>query len=116
MSWILPRLVGVTRANDLLLSSRVVTGADTADWGLWNGVESDGDATLAAAQAYARLLASTTGPNAVTTTKRQLTADLLRHDPAGSIADSLRLLDQAMGSGEYREGVAALTEKRPPAF
>lgn len=116
MSWILPRLVGVTRANDLLLSSRVVTGAATADWGLWNGVEPDGAATLAAAQAYGRLLAATTGPNAVTTTKRQLTADLLRHDPAASIADSLRLLDQAMGTAEYREGVAALVEKRPPAF
>ena len=116
MSWILPRLVGVTRANDLLLSSRVVTGTGTADWGLWNGVEADGEATLAAAQSYARLLASTTGPNAVTATKRQLTADLLRHDPAASIADSLRLLDQAMGTAEYREGVAALTEKRPPNF
>jgi len=116
MSWILPRLVGVTRANDLLLSSRVVTGTDTADWGLWNGVEADGEAILAAAQSYARLLASTTGPNAVTATKRQLTADLLRHDPAASIADSLRLLDQAMGTAEYREGVAALTEKRPPNF
>jgi len=116
MSWILPRLVGVTRANDLLLSSRVVTGAETADWGMWNGVEPDGEATLAAAQAYARLLASTTGPNAVTTTKRQLAADILRHDPASSIADSLRLLDQAMGTAEYREGVSALTEKRPPNF
>ena len=116
MSWILPRLIGATRANDLLLSSRVVTGAETADWGLWNGVEADGDATLHAAQNYGRSLASTTGPNAVTTTKRQLTADLLRHDPAASIADSLRLLDQAMGTDEYREGVAALTEKRPPDF
>lgn len=116
MSWILPRLVGATRANDLLLSSRVVTGADTADWGLWNGVESDGEATLTAAQAYGRLLASTTGPTAVTTTKRQLAADLLRHDPAASIADSLDLLDRAMGTAEYREGVAALTAKRPPRF
>lgn len=116
MSWILPRLVGATRANDLLLSSRVVTGAETAEWGLWNGVEPDGAATLAAAQAYARLLGSTTGPTAVTTTKRQLTADLLRHDPAASIADSLRLLDQAMGTAEYREGVSALTQKRPPTF
>ena len=116
MSWILPRLIGVTRANDLLLSSRVVTGAHTADWGLWNGVEPDGDSTLAAAQAYGRLLASTTGPNAVTNTKRQLTADLLRLDPAASIADSLRLLDEAMGTAEYAEGVRALTEQRPPNF
>jgi enoyl-CoA hydratase/carnithine racemase len=115
-SWILPRLVGATRATDLLLSGRVVTGAETADWDLWNGVEPDGDATLAAALDYGRRLAETTGPNAVTITKRQIAADLLRHDPAASVADSLRLLDEAMGTAEYREGVAAFTEKRPPAF
>ena len=90
----LPRLVGVTRANDLLLSGRVVTGAETADWGLWNGVEPDGDATLAAARRYGRLVADTVGPNAVTMTKRQIADDLLRHDPAASVADSLRLLDE----------------------
>jgi enoyl-CoA hydratase/carnithine racemase len=38
MSWVLPRLVGATRAADLLLSSRVVTVGETAEWGLWNGV------------------------------------------------------------------------------
>ena len=115
-SWMLPRLIGVTRANDLLLSGRVVTGAETADWGLWNGLEPDGEATLAAARSYARLLATTAGPNAVTTTKRQIADDLLRHDPAASIAVSLRLLDEAMRTSEYLEGVAALTEKRPPDF
>jgi enoyl-CoA hydratase/carnithine racemase len=113
MSWILPRLVGVTRANDLLLSSRVVTGAETAEWGLWNGVETDAATTLAAARAYARLLASTTGPNAVADTKRQLTADLLRHDPAASIADSLRLLDRSMGTAEYREGMRRTHREAP---
>jgi enoyl-CoA hydratase/carnithine racemase len=115
-SWILPRLVGVTRANDLLLSGRVVTGEETADWGLWNGVEPDGEAALAAARRYGRLLAETVGPNAVTITKRQIAQDLLRHDPSASVADSLRLLDEAMGTAEYREGVAAFTEKRPPRF
>jgi enoyl-CoA hydratase/carnithine racemase len=115
-SWMLPRLVGVTRANDLLLSGRVVTGEETADWGLWNGVESDGEATLAAAQRYGRILAETVGPHAVTITKRQIADDLLRHDPAASVADSLRLLDEAMGTAEYREGVAAFIERRPPRF
>ena len=116
MSWILPRLIGVTRANDLLLSGRIVTVSDTADWGLWNGVQDDGEATLLAAQRYAAALASNTGPNAVAMTKRQITADLLRHDPAASVNDSLRLLDQAMGTAEYAEGVSALREKRPPQF
>ncbi len=115
-SWMLPRLVGVTRANDLLLSGRVVTGTETAGWGLWNGVEPDGEATLAGAQRYGRLLADTVGPNAVSTTKRQIATDLLRNDPAASITESLRLLDEAMATPEYREGVRAFTEKRPPAF
>jgi enoyl-CoA hydratase/carnithine racemase len=116
LSWILPRLVGATRAADLLLSGRVVTGAETAEWGLWNGVTADGASALDAARDYATRLVATTGPAAVATTKRQLTNDLLRHDPAASVADSLSLLDEAMGTTEYREGVAALREKRPPRF
>lgn len=116
MSWILPRLVGVTRSNDLLLSGRIVTVGDTADWGLWNEVLPDGEATLAAATAYAELLATSVGPNAVTVTKSQIYRDLHRHDAAASVADSKVLLDEAMGTAEYREGVAALRDKRPPAF
>ena len=51
MSWVLPRLVGVTRAADLLLSGRILTAAETADWGLWNEVLADGESALAAAHA-----------------------------------------------------------------
>ena len=116
MSWMLPRLVGLTRANDLLLSGRIVTVAETESWGLWNGVEPDGAAALAAALDYARRLVTFAGPNAVAMTKRQIADDLLRHDPAASIGDSLRLIDLAAGTAEYREGVAALRAKRPPNF
>ena len=65
---------------------------------------------------YARDLVATTGPQAVTTTKRQLATDLLRHDPAASVIDANRLLDEAMGTEEYTEGIAAFTERRPPNF
>ena len=116
MSWILPRLVGVTRAADLLLSGRVVTVAETAEWGLWNAVLDDGAATLRAAQDYARLLATSVGPHAVGVTKQQLYADLHRHDVAGSVRESKELLDRAMRTAEYREGIAALRERRPPRF
>lgn len=116
LSWMLPRLVGATRAADLLLSGRVVTGADTADWGLWNAVGEDGDGTLQLALDWARRLAATTGPDAVATTKRQLATDLLRHDPAASVADSLRLMNEAMATAEYREGVAAFRQRRTPRF
>lgn len=116
MSWTLPRLVGVTHAADLLLSGRVFTAAETAQWGLWNGVAADGDTTLQIARDYANLLASTAGPNSVRVTKQQLYADLLRHDVGASIVESKRLIDAATATDEYREGVAALREKRPPNF
>jgi enoyl-CoA hydratase/carnithine racemase len=116
MSWTLPRLIGVTRANDLLLSGRIVTVADTAEWGLWNQVLPDGPSALAAAQEYGRMLAATTGPEAVRVTKSQIYRDLTRPEVAGALEESKHLLDQAMGTAEYREGVAALREKRPPRF
>lgn len=115
-SWVLPRLVGTTRAADLLLSGRVFTPAETEAWGLWNGVAPDGRAALAAALDYARQLATTVGPGALATTKAQLHADVRTHDVAAAIRESNRLLSLAMGTAEYREGVAALREKRPPQF
>ena len=116
LSWTLPRLIGTTRAADLLLSGRVVTVAESADWGLWNEVLPDGETTLDAAVKYGHLLAATTGPNAVAHAKRQLHGDILRGDPAASVAESKELLDAAMGTDEYREGIAAFLERRPPKF
>lgn len=49
-------------------------------------------------------------------TKRQIFDDLLQHDVGASLAEARRLLDEATATGEYREGVAALREKRPPRF
>ena len=116
MSWMLPRIIGFTRANDLLLSGRIVTGADTADWGLWNGVAPDGESTLEMALAYAHTLAATAGPNAVRVTKAQVYGDLISHAVGDSVDESVRLIDEATKTAEYREGVAALREKRPPRF
>jgi enoyl-CoA hydratase/carnithine racemase len=116
MSWQLPRLVGTTRATDLLLTGRVFTPAETEGWGMWNGVAPDGDGAVEMAHATARLLATGVGPHALAVTKRQIHDDALRADPAAAIDESQRLLGEAMGTAEYREGVAALREKRPPRF
>jgi enoyl-CoA hydratase/carnithine racemase len=116
LSWVLPRLVGVTRAADLLLSGRVVTGADTADWGLWNGVLPDGESALQAALDYADGLATTAAPSSLAVTKRQLYRDLVSTDVGRSVAEANRLLDEMTGGPDFREGVAALRAKRAPRF
>jgi enoyl-CoA hydratase/carnithine racemase len=116
ISWVLPRLVGVTRAADLLLSGRVFTAPETESWGLWNGVLDDGEATLEAARAYAGRLAEEASPSSVTVTKRQLYDDLLRHDVGAAVEDSKSLLHSMMGAADYREGVAALRERRAPRW
>ena len=49
-------------------------------------------------------------------TKRQLYEDLLRSDVGAAVEDSKRLMDRMMAAPDYREGVQALKEKRPPRF
>ncbi|HEX9258024.1 MAG TPA: enoyl-CoA hydratase-related protein [Acidimicrobiales bacterium] len=115
LSWVLPRLVGVTHAADLLLSGRVFTAEEGAAMGLFNAVV-PAESTLEHALSYARRLAVEVSPASVAATKRQLYDDLVRGDVGASVRDGLVLLDRMMAEPDYREGVAALREKRPPRF
>lgn len=114
VSWLLPRLVGTARAADLLFSSRVVLAEEAAAMGLVNRVVPPDD-LLSETLAYARTMAAEISPRALTAMKRQLYADLLR--PLGaSVQDAVARLDRMVGEPDFAEGVAALTERRPPRF
>jgi enoyl-CoA hydratase/carnithine racemase len=114
LSWLLPRLVGLTRAADLLLSSRVVLAEEAAEMGLVNRVVPAAD-VLAAAHDYAHILATEVSPASLASTKVQLYTDFHR-DAATSVEDSEQRLRDMMRDPDFAEGVAALTEKRPPRF
>jgi enoyl-CoA hydratase/carnithine racemase len=114
LSWLLPRLVGLTRANDLLLSSRVVLAEEAAEMGLVNAAV-DGDALLDHTYAYAAQLASTVSRGSLRETKRQIYTDLHR-DVRAAVEESDRLLREMTTEPDFAEGVAAFTEKRPPRF
>jgi enoyl-CoA hydratase/carnithine racemase len=114
LSWLLPRLIGLSRAADLLLSSRVVLAEEAEHLGLLARVVAP-DALEGAIREYAGPLATGIAPSSLAATKRQLYLDQHR-GVVESIADADALLRTMMASAEFAEGVAALRERRPPSF
>ena len=81
LSWILPRVIGLTHAADVLLSGRILRAQELGAMGFFNGVFAE-DEFDARVREYALMLARLS-PEATTVTKRQLYDDLLAHDPGG---------------------------------
>jgi len=114
LSWLLPRLIGLTRAADLLLSSRVVLAEEAQQLGLVNRVEKPGE-LMDATYAYARNLATEVSPASLAATKMQMYLDLHR-DVASSVRDAADRLNEMMVGGDFHEGVAAMAQRRTPDF
>ena len=114
LAWLLPRIVGLTHANDLLLSSRVVLAEEAAAMGLVNRVCEPGS-LLDDVHGYARELAHHVSRASMADSKRAVYAGL-HQDAATAVRESEAALERMMREPDFREGVAALVAKRPPAF
>ncbi len=114
LSWLLPRLIGLGRANELLLSSRTFLAEEAGELGLVNAVVAPED-LIAHTYDYATMLATTVSPGSLAATKRQIYTDLHR-DVGSSVAEAEVLLHRMMAEPAFAEGVAALVEKRLPDF
>ena len=114
ISWLLPRIVGVEHAMDLLLSGRTITAQEALRIGLVSRLAAP-EELLPAAIGYAHDIAANCAPGAAATIKQQV------HDDLGSsYAEALdrayALTVDASRGAEFREAVAAFTEKRAPSF
>jgi enoyl-CoA hydratase/carnithine racemase len=114
LSWLLPRLVGTSRALDLLISARVVLGTEAAAIGLVDRLVEPED-LLDEAVAYAADLAANCSPTSMAIVKRQV-LDGLGQSFDEAYAESERLIAESFERPDAAEGVASYLEKRPPAF
>jgi enoyl-CoA hydratase/carnithine racemase len=114
LSWLLPRIIGVERALDLLLSARVVDADEALRLGLVSRVVEPDD-LLAEALAYARDIAKHCAPAAVAVIKHQVQVDL-DAEFAPALARAYRITVAMSSQPEFREGIDAYLAKREPDF
>ncbi len=112
-TYLLPRLVGLRRAQELYFTNRVLTAREALDWGLVTRVVPDGE-LAAAVTALAGELAQ--GPTrAFGRAKR-----LFQHSTWESLETQMELEAQAIAecgrTEDFRHGVAAFAAKQTPTF
>lgn len=112
-SYMLPRLIGVSRAMDMAFTGRRVSAAEALEIGLVNYVVAD-DALPVETTTLAQRLASMP-TRAIGLAKRAINAAFNADLPAQLDREAL-LQGQAEQTQDHSEGIAAFTQKRTPNF
>jgi len=112
-TYLLPRLMGVPRAVEFLLTGRIVSGSAAADAGLVHYAV-DGDAVLQRARELAGEIASA-APRAVQWTKRSI-YEGLGWEPRTAARREAHVQSRTAEMDDAREGIAALLGRREPEF
>jgi len=115
LAWSLQRVVGPSRALDLLFSARIVQGQEALDLGLVDRVFAP-EALLEQTLAYARDLAVNCSPVAMGVIKQQVYAAAeSSHEEARTLA--IRFwYDTLRDHPDFKEGIESYLGKREPAF
>jgi enoyl-CoA hydratase/carnithine racemase len=113
ISYLLPRLVGVARANELLLSGRLVDGTEAATLGILNRAVPTAE-VLPAAFELARTIAGN-APLAVRHTKAAIRRGLALTVKQAAMEEAVAQAE-TLATDDCKEGIAALLEKRTPVF
>jgi len=114
IGWLLPRIVGIPNALDLLYDTRPRSGAEVANLGWAQRVHPEGE-VLDATLGFARRLARESSGQSLRTMKRQVFADA-----AGDLDDAYRRsvadMNKALTHPDLRVGIKAQRQRTAPDF
>ena len=112
-TWLLPRIVGWSKAAELLFTARTLTATEAEELGLVSQVVANDDILDTALAMAAEIAAN--APLAIRASKR-----LMRHAMTEGLEDHVQRQYLALlplfGTKDFREGLASYLEKRPAEF
>jgi enoyl-CoA hydratase/carnithine racemase len=114
IAWMLPRIVGLPLALDLLFTARAIDAAEALRMGLVNQVFPQ-DVFATKVREYVKDLVTFSSPRSLRIMKQQIYAGLTQSLAAASQLAESELL-KSLDCEDFKEGVAHFREKRAPVF
>lgn len=112
-TWLLPRVVGLARARELLLLGRTLTGAEAASWGLIHAAVPAEQVEGEAARLIERLAS---GPTVALGLAKRCLHRNLEESLAHAMDNESLALELSSRTADFREGLAAFAERRAARF
>ncbi|MDQ2649951.1 MAG: enoyl-CoA hydratase-related protein [Actinomycetota bacterium] len=112
-TWLLPRLVGVARAKELLLLGEQISGRQAAEWGMIHRAVPADEVATVAESLVTRLAA---GPTVAIGLTKHAIHRSLELSMTDAMANEAMALELSSRSPDFREGLAAFKERRDPSF
>jgi 2-(1,2-epoxy-1,2-dihydrophenyl)acetyl-CoA isomerase len=112
-SYFLPRLIGITKTKELMLTNRTLTADEASQWGLVTEVVPDDQLAARADQLAAQMASTASGSNGAV-------KELLLATFSNGLEEQMelegRVIARSAESADGREGVDAFMAKRKPDF
>ncbi|MFV0642879.1 MAG: enoyl-CoA hydratase-related protein [Sphingomonadaceae bacterium] len=112
-SWLLPRLIGLPRAMEMMMLGQKISAQQAMQWGLVHKCVDDAELLTGARALAARLAA---GPTIAYGTMRRIIRNACSQDMASTLEAEALGQSATARSKDAMEGVSAFLEKRAPQF